>query len=80
MPPPPQADGKNMPSLLKVFKSVEPPSTSISFSPFIEILTFPAGINFDFTNNNTLTNEKITVRKIATLETIVVVLKLKIMY
>ena len=48
VPPPPQADGKKMPSFPNVVRSVDPPSTSIVFSPFMVIFTFPDDTKKDF--------------------------------
>ena len=58
VPPPPQAEGKNIFSLLKVVSNVEPLSTSISLSPFMVITTFPEGKSLDFANSNSTTNKR----------------------
>jgi hypothetical protein len=65
-----------MPSLLSVLSKVEPPSTSITFSPLMVSLTFPAGISLDLANNKTPTKANMTSKKIAILEIIVVVLNI----
>src|SRR5690554_2236562 len=43
VPPPPQAEAKNIFSLLKVFKRVSPAFTSSTLSPLIVILSLPGG-------------------------------------
>jgi hypothetical protein len=72
VPPPPQAEGKNIFLLAKVVSMLEPPSTSILSCPFINILTGPEDVSFAFAYKIRLTSNKLKTKKTITLEIIVV--------
>jgi hypothetical protein len=72
VPPPPQADGRNIlldPSVLRI---VDPASTTMSFSPFTLSVTGPEGASFALAARSRETNIKTTARKTAILTTITV--------
>src|SRR5687767_15665466 len=72
VPPPPQADGRNIFLLPKVVSRVEPPSASTIFCPLINILTSPEVVSFAFAYKMRPTRNKVKARKTATLAMIVV--------
>ena len=62
VPPPPQAEGKNILFSPSVESIVLPASTSISFLPFTIILTFPPGESLAFAKSRTPTSANTTAR------------------
>ena len=60
VPPPPQADGKNIFSPPKVESKVLPASTSTFFSPLMVNVTGPDVVSFAFAQSNKLTNSSNT--------------------
>ena len=63
VPPPPQADGKKIPSFPRVVNKVDPPSTSITLSPFIVILTLPDATKNVFANSKIAVSVKTMINK-----------------
>src|SRR5690606_18512800 len=72
VPPPPQAEGRNIFWLLKVLIRVEPPETTKGFfsSLLMTILTSPEVTSLDCANNNIKTSSNI-IRVNATTEVII---------
>ena len=66
VPPPPQAEGKKTLLFPNVVRIVSPALTFNLFSPFIVKVTSPEGESFAFANNNTITSDNITNKKITT--------------
>jgi len=67
VPPPPQADGRNILLSPRVESKVPPEPTSISCSPFIRILTGPEGVSTDFAPSRMETNNRIITKNTTTL-------------
>ena len=63
VPPPPQADGKNILLFPRVFNKVAPDDTLRSSCPFIFNATGPEGSNFALTPKSIVTNNKIIPKK-----------------
>ena len=72
VPPPPQADGKNILLLPNVFKRVPPEDTSTLLSPFIERVTGPEGRSLALAPKSMPTSKKVITKKTTTLATITV--------
>jgi hypothetical protein len=70
VPPPPQAEGKNILLFPKVVSKVLPEETSTSLSPLINKLTGPEGNNFALAPKSIPTNTKVMTKKTAILATI----------
>jgi hypothetical protein len=74
VPPPPQADGRNIFSFARVDSNELPAETVNVFSPLMRIFTGPDCTNFFCAKSNISTNNKmITVN--ATMEDIMIILK-----
>jgi hypothetical protein len=63
VPPPPQAEGKNILLFPRVFNKVAPDDTLRSSCPFIFNATGPEGSNFALTPKSIVTNNKIIPKK-----------------
>ena len=63
VPPPPQADGRNILLLPSVFSKVAPDDTLKSSCPFIFRATGPEGSNFALTPKSIETNKRIIPKK-----------------
>src|SRR5690606_35432864 len=66
VPPPPQADGKNIFWFPKVDKREFPDPTSIFFSPLMVMVTGPEGDNFSLVKSNKATNNNNKTKKATT--------------
>jgi hypothetical protein len=71
VPPPPQADGKNILLFPRVVNNVLPDETSILFSPLIIKATGPEGISLALAPNNIPTNKNMINKKTTILAKII---------
>src|SRR5690606_18241633 len=90
VPPPPQADGKNIFFAPKVDKREFPEDTSNFFSPLMVMVTGPEGDNFSLVNSKRATNNNnrtikaamamMTVPPVLTARIILICLRLRLRY
>jgi hypothetical protein len=73
VPPPPQAEGRNIFLLDKVVSKLNPASASIASCPFISIFTGPEAVSFAFANRIRPTRSNVNKRNTVVLAIMVVV-------